>query len=350
MTGAPAASTFTMTPIGRVLAVAETEVDGPQGAEAVLQAAAGLAQRHGAALEMLACMVPPADLSVIARAAGTTPEACLQALSKVRQQAMEEIAARALPAKQPDVHMAIGNPFIEVVRHVVHNQIDMVVKTARPLSGLHGVFFASTDQHLLRKCPCPVWLRAPDAALEPRTIVAAVDVDLSDAREPETLTQLNCRVIETALRLGSLEHGVVHVLHAWEALGEGLIWTFAADIDPGAAAQRYLREVEAERRRSLAALLQPFRTRAAATPRLTESLVRGPTRSVIAEQAKRLSADLIVLGTVARTGLRGVIIGNTAEDILNSVDCSVVAVKPEGFVSPVAPEARVPIDQQPPMD
>jgi nucleotide-binding universal stress UspA family protein len=41
------------------------------------------------------------------------------------------------------------------------------------------------------------------------------------------------------------------------------------------------------------------------------------------------------MGTVARTGLSGVFIGNTAENIINSLECPVLAVKPEGFVSPL---------------
>ena len=51
--------------------------------------------------------------------------------------------------------------------------------------------------------------------------------------------------------------------------------------------------------------------------------------------ARRLGVGLIVMGTVARTGLSGLFMGNTAEEILRSVDCSVLAVKPEGFVTPV---------------
>jgi nucleotide-binding universal stress UspA family protein len=45
--------------------------------------------------------------------------------------------------------------------------------------------------------------------------------------------------------------------------------------------------------------------------------------------------DLIVMGTVGRSGISGLFIGNTAEKVLQKVDCSVLAVKPEGFVSPV---------------
>jgi nucleotide-binding universal stress UspA family protein len=53
--------------------------------------------------------------------------------------------------------------------------------------------------------------------------------------------------------------------------------------------------------------------------------------------ANRLEADLIVLGTVGRTGLQGLLLGNTAESVLLHSDCDVLTVKPVGFVSPIAP-------------
>jgi nucleotide-binding universal stress UspA family protein len=56
---------------------------------------------------------------------------------------------------------------------------------------------------------------------------------------------------------------------------------------------------------------------------------------MISTSAAGLSADLVVMGTVARTGISGLIIGNTAEAILDQLMCSVLAVKPPGFTSPV---------------
>jgi nucleotide-binding universal stress UspA family protein len=41
------------------------------------------------------------------------------------------------------------------------------------------------------------------------------------------------------------------------------------------------------------------------------------------------------MGTLARAGLRGLLIGNTAERVLDDLDASVIAVKPPGFVSPL---------------
>lgn len=319
-------------PIARVLVVVD-----PDEAASHLRAAAELAAQQGAVLDVLSCIEPPSDLAAIARAAGLTEDAVLKGMAGERRKRVMEQIARILPDKLPQLHVSVGKTFIEIIHHVDRLDIDFVVKMAEPLSGLQGFLFASTDQHLMRKCPCPVWLRLPDTPATPRTILAAVDVDDWDATEPETLAGLNRRVIEMSVRLASGSGVIVHVLHAWEAIGEGLIWAFASRVDPRLAAERYVNEIMSARRRSLEALVQPFQAEdpAAQDPRLAVHLVRGPAHTVIAEQAKHLSADTIVMGTVARTGLGGVIIGNTAENILNSVERSVVTVKPEGFISPI---------------
>ncbi|MDZ7686912.1 MAG: universal stress protein [Gammaproteobacteria bacterium] len=41
--------------------------------------------------------------------------------------------------------------------------------------------------------------------------------------------------------------------------------------------------------------------------------------------------DLLVMGTLSRSGIPGMLIGNTAERVLNDVDCSVLTLKPKGF-------------------
>jgi nucleotide-binding universal stress UspA family protein len=56
---------------------------------------------------------------------------------------------------------------------------------------------------------------------------------------------------------------------------------------------------------------------------------------LIPRVAERVRIDLIVMETVSRAGIAGLLIGNTAEKILHQVDCSVLTVKPDGFVSPV---------------
>ena len=67
-------------------------------------------------------------------------------------------------------------------------------------------------------------------------------------------------------------------------------------------------------------------------------MYKGSAREEIPALAKRLAVDCILVGTVARTGIPDFIIGNTAETILEQMECSVLAIKPPGFETPVALE------------
>ena len=60
-------------------------------------------------------------------------------------------------------------------------------------------------------------------------------------------------------------------------------------------------------------------------------LIKGRAKDVIPELVESGDIDLVVIGTVGRSGIPGLIIGNTAERVLNAIDCSVLALKPEGF-------------------
>jgi len=64
-------------------------------------------------------------------------------------------------------------------------------------------------------------------------------------------------------------------------------------------------------------------------------LLKGDASVVITDLAAKKRVDLIVMGTVCRTGIAGFFIGNTAENVLQRVDCSMLTVKPEGFISPI---------------
>ncbi len=69
-------------------------------------------------------------------------------------------------------------------------------------------------------------------------------------------------------------------------------------------------------------------------------LIEGDPVERIPELVMEQGIDLLVMGTVCRTGISGFLIGNTAEEVLNQIDCSVLTVKPEGFVTPVTQEDK----------
>ncbi len=212
---------------------------------------------------------------------------------------------------------------------------DLVIKCADPSTSLRDVFLGSTDMHLLRKCPCPVWIIKPSNHAHHRRILAAVDRDPEDARR----SGLNRPILELATSLALAESSELHIVHAWGLFAESLYRSPRSNLTE-AEVDAMVEKEENARRQWLEQLLDEHGVALGKegmdhlSPRL--HLIKGPARQVIPIKVEELDADLIVLGTVARTGIPGLFMGNTAESILNQIDCSVLAIKPPGFVSPVS--------------
>ncbi len=301
-----------------------------------LKSAAGLAKAYEAGLEVIACVEPPQDIAIIARVSGRDKDAIIEEMVTRAQRSATANLKRVLPDQAIEPQVVVGKAYLNIIRHVAETGCDFVVKAAEPLTGVSGFLHASNDQHLLRKCPCPVWLQSETAAPAPRRIIAAVDLDNWDAAEPDTLDMLNQRVVEAAARVAYTPGSEIIILHAWDAVGEGMVWAFSDTGDARKAANDYVRETLKIREEAMHRLLETMRERLASSNVVLQPLLaRGAVERVIEIQSNIQNADLVVMGTVARTGLSGVFIGNTAENIVNSLQCPVLAVKPEGFVSPL---------------
>lgn len=239
------------------------------------------------------------------------------------------------------IRVLIGVPFLEIIREILRNEHDLVIKTPENQDWLDRLF-GSDDMHLLRKCPCPVLLIKPQAATSFKRILAAVDVDEAyPETELASRQALNRLTLELASSLALSDFAVLHIAHAWEALGEGALQNVFSHT-PKDQIIAYVEQVRQQRADSLDALLQEV-TRNLGQDTLDylkprTHLIKGEPRQEIPALANQIKADLIVMGTVARTGVPGFIMGNTAETILNQIDCSVLAVKPADFITPVTLE------------
>jgi len=314
----------------KILAVADT---GPE--QVAVKSALALAETHGATVEVIACVEPPHDLAILSRLSGAQPDRLIaEAVTRIRDTVRARLA-EIVPDRAIEPTVAVGKAYLEIIRHVARSECDVLVKKAEPLSGVDRFLFSSNDQHLLRKCPCPVWLQTPSATQVPGRVLAAIDLDIGDAAEPETLTALNQRVVEAACMIACAPDAEVIILHAWEALGEGMVWAFSGSGEARLSADRYVNEILGARHAAMTGFVAKLRAEDGTGPRLVPRLVRGAPERVIHEQSREVAADVVVMGTVARTGLSGVFIGNTAENIINSLECPVLAVKPRGFVSPL---------------
>ncbi len=325
-------------PLVRVLAA----VDPAAGDDAAAREAGRLAGPEHVALHLLAVLDPltPRELDRIARRTGHAPEEIAAGRLERARTGLWDLARRIGGTPPPTAEVRTGKPFVEIIRAVAEGDHDLVVKTAEELGGPLRHLLASTDQHLLRKCPAPVWLYRPDAGAPgpDRPVVAAVDVDPEEVNDPAVEAGLNRRIVGVALAIAARTGAPLRIVNAFEPSGEGLVRLYGGDGDEEAA--RYRDEVEREHWQALSALAADARDRLAASrlPAIPVSgeLRRGRPREVIPAFVEEARASLLVMGTVARTGVPGLIIGNTAEDILNSLSVSVVAVTPPGYVSPLA--------------
>ncbi|MEA3501169.1 MAG: universal stress protein [Actinomycetota bacterium] len=233
----------------------------------------------------------------------------------------------------PDVEVVetIGEPFIEVIRRVLSDGHDLVMVGEPAAEKPDMPHLSSGVMHLLRKCPVPVWVMR-SSRTDSHRILALIDPD-PDAPVRDRLNDL---IMELATSLARRQGWELHLGHAWTLEGEAALRSSPYVGLPGAMVDVMVRDTEAIRLGQLDVL---------AIRHVTESersihMVAGAPGVVLPRLADRLDVDLIVMGTVGRTGLSGLIMGNTAETILRSVRCSVLAVKPEGFITPVNSERR----------
>ena len=295
------------------------------GTEA-LERAASLAQRNEARLTVVG-LVRVSTLDALIDHKTISLGALQQKLVVERTAQLEEaIAALGGDTLDTSVKVILGNSFVEIVQEVLRNDHDLVIKSAERLAGTSTTWFGSNDMHLMRKCPCPVWIVKPTRGHRYERILAAVDTTPADSRQDD----LNRLIMDLATSLTRQEDAELHVVHAWNLQGDD--WTAARAALTETEVTSITEEVRGRHQEAFEELLSDYE---AEDLRMRSHLIEGRSGVVIPAQARRQDVGLIVMGTVARTGIPGFIIGNTAENVLNQVNCSVLTVKPLGFKTPL---------------
>ena len=218
-----------------------------------------------------------------------------------------------------------GIPFLEIIRQVLRDKHDLVILASEGKGGIHDRLFGATSMHLMRKCPCPVWV-VKRAQTRPYTrILAAVDPSIYDSRRGA----INPLILQLASGMARKEAGELHIIHVWHLFGERYVRSSGMTAVAVQEA-KVLEKIQHKQRfdtllnRAGVADLKPY-----------VHLIEGNPEDCIPELVVEKGIDLLVMGTVCRTGIAGFLIGNTAEEVLNKVDCSLLTIKPEGFVTPV---------------
>jgi nucleotide-binding universal stress UspA family protein len=245
-----------------------------------------------------------------------------EVIVRQRRERLAAIAGAA-PGIRAEYDVLRGRASIELIREVMRAGHDLLVRShARDLAAPKA--FGAIDMQLFRQCPSPVWAVGPSATTAPRRVLAAVHASADDAEE----RALNRKILDAALLLAGFGGGTVTVFQAWSAFGEDLL---RSDSKPEDAAA-YVKAASDTARTALDDLVNSFGGRLGSA---RVKLKKGDPEDLIPPFVVSEGIDLVVMGTVARTGIAGFVIGNTAERLLQRLVCSVFAVKPDGFRTPV---------------
>ena len=301
--------------------------DGSALASWALERAVLLAQTNDARLTVMDVISDNQASEGIPRRFGPRLHTILQ--DRMQQQLDELVAGyRANADELIYTRIETGIDFVEVIRAVLRNGHDLVMKAARPPEGFSGHLLGSTDLHLLRKCPCPVWIDRPSVMHPYRHILAAVNPS------EDELNGCSRLVMDLASSLAGTESAQMSVVHAWQMHGESTLRDGRGRISEKEL-DLLIDMTYRKHRERFDALLESY---GLASNSEHVYLKRGPAAATIRDLGLRLNADLLVMGTVGRTGIPGFFIGNTAENLLQTTSASILAVKPRDFISPVTLE------------
>jgi len=215
-----------------------------------------------------------------------------------------------------------GTPFIEIIREVLRENHDLVITGTDENIGFKQRLFGSTIMHLMRKCPCPVWVIKPERKTKYAAILGAIDMMGSET--------LNKKIMELSSSLAGTEGSKLHIVHCWSQPLEGVSRRYTGLSREGIT--EILDETFRLHEQSFNSFIQSFDLKEVSCQ---THLLKGQPGHVITQFVNKKKIDLVVMGSVSRVGISGLLIGNTAERVLSGINASVLTVKPDEFQTPV---------------
>jgi universal stress protein E len=214
------------------------------------------------------------------------------------------------------VRLLEGSPVKAIVREVARADHDLLAIAASAPGMIQSV--GTTAARLVRECPCPMLLSRSSRRRRHPVLVA-----LDTGPWSRWNARLNALLLETAIMMAGIGKDDLHVLHAWELYDERHLRR--EGVQDKEIAQ-FVFKAREEARDNLQRTIASYRRD---LPAKQVHLERGNPRKVIPAFAVKHGIGLLVIGTVARSGLARHLIGNTAEVLLNAMPCSMLVVRPE---------------------
>ncbi|HEU4590970.1 MAG TPA: universal stress protein [Steroidobacteraceae bacterium] len=316
-----------MHPIRHILiAVKNPDRRSQKGVEKALR----IAKRLGASVELFHAISSPVFLDLQPLTGQSVAQIRREALS-LRGARLEKLAARGRKAGvKTTSHVAWDFPPHEaIVRRAAAIHADLIVAECHEGKRLTPWLMHLTDWELLRTSPRPVLVLKNDRDWRDPVVLGAVDPSHAHAK-PE---QLDAGIVAAGEAMSRAFGGSFELLHANFPATFALM-TGDAAMDAAALTQAYDQQ-RANSKAEFDAFASKMRV-----PRASRHLLDTDPGFAIPHMARKLGADLVVMGAVSRSGLKRVFIGNTAERVLEALPCDVLVIKPTRFPRRVSRASR----------
>lgn len=233
----------------------------------------------------------------------------------------------ALPYKEQGIHIENKvvwhhRPFQATIIEVLKHKYDLLIKATHQHSKFAAILFTPTDWNLLRKCPIPVLLVKHHQWPSNGNILCAIECKSTQDQEHQ---QLNQQILNEAQTMSKMLDAKIHIVNAYPAPPMNIMLELP-EFDP----INYEDSLKKFHQEALNKYAQTYKI-----PSSQTHLEQGLAEDVISEVADKIDAELVILGTVGRTGLGATLLGQTAEQVIDNLNCDLLALKPQGFVSPI---------------
>lgn len=201
-----------------------------------------------------------------------------------------------------------------VIRAAARHRADWILVGVRQHPVHRGPVFSEADWQLIRRAPMPLLLVYPRPWCMPVRVVAAIDPLLTHGKPDD----LDRRILEAAAGICRYGGGHLHVFHAFEPLVKG-----GSEPSDGPLPVEYAEAaLEGVHNAAVENLLIDFPE---ATGRVR--IAEGRAEHKLPEYTREIHADVVVMGAVARSPLKRIFIGSTAEKVLDRLGCDILIIK-----------------------
>ena len=297
--------------------------------QAAIRKAAQLAQATGARLELFHAITTPLYVDALSLEGLTVPE--VQRQWKLDTLNALEKHAAPLRAQGLVVESSCDWDFPAyeaVVRRAARSGADLIVAERHATRHVLPWLLRFNDWELLRRSPVPVLLIKRAQAWKRPVILAAIDPSHVFAKP----AGLDLDILEESQALATALGGKLHVVHA---VPEAMMPTDRIGVLPPEVASRIKRQVETDARKAFAAELANLDIAG-----VRRHLISGHPVDVVPRVARKERASIAVMGAISRSGLKRLVIGNIAEQVLDALPCDVLVLKPATFRTRVRSKAR----------